>query len=102
MENNSSKKYPTTGCCGIDCGLCPRYYTEGSSRCPGCCGPDFFNQHPTCSHITCCVKKKNLEVCGHCDEFPCTKFDTWFDEDTYDSFVTHKKTELNLNFIRKH
>jgi hypothetical protein len=26
--------HPTIGCCGIDCGLCPRYYTDGPSRCP--------------------------------------------------------------------
>ena len=51
------KKYPTIGVCGLDCGLCPRYYTIGPSRCPGCAGPDFFNKHPSCSFITCCVKK---------------------------------------------
>jgi hypothetical protein len=33
------KKYPTIGVCGLDCGLCPRYYTIGPSRCPGCAGP---------------------------------------------------------------
>jgi hypothetical protein len=22
------KKYGTIGCCGIDCGLCPRFYTK--------------------------------------------------------------------------
>jgi hypothetical protein len=70
------KKYPTIGACGLDCGLCPRYYTAGPSRCPGCAGPDFVNKHPSCSFITCCVKKKNLEVCGECFEFPCTKFKT--------------------------
>ena len=102
MSEPPVKKYPTLGCCGLDCGLCPRYYTEGSSRCPGCCGPDFFNKHPSCGHITCCVKKKNLEVCAECNDFPCQKFDSWFGSEAYDSFVTHKKTEPNLDFIRKH
>lgn len=102
MSEHPVKKYPTLGCCGLDCGLCPRYYTEGSSRCPGCCGPDFFNKHPSCGHITCCVKKKNLEVCAECNDFPCQKFDSWFGNEAYDSFVTHKKTEPNLYFIKKH
>jgi len=102
MSEHPVKKYPTLGCCGLDCGLCPRYYTEGSSRCPGCCGPDFFNKHPSCGHVTCCVKKKNLEVCAECNDFPCQKFDSWFGNEAYDSFVTHKKAKSNLDFIRKH
>ena len=68
------KTYPTIGVCGLDCGLCPRYYTAGTSRCPGCGGPGFSDKHPSCSFITCCVKKRGLEVCGQCPEFPCSKF----------------------------
>jgi len=68
------KSYPTVGVCGLDCGLCPRYYTAGASRCPGCGGPHFPEKHPSCSFITCCVKKRGLEVCGQCPEFPCSKF----------------------------
>ena len=100
--NNLEKKYPTIGCCGIDCGLCPRYYTEGKSRCPGCFGPQFLEvMGQTCSFITCCVKKKNLEICGECKDFPCSKFDSeWFGKDSYDSFVTHKKAVPNLTFIK--
>ncbi len=98
MNTKPVKKYPTIGCCGLDCGLCPRYYTVGSSRCPGCCGSDFFNKHPGCSHITCCVKKKNLEVCAECEEFPCSKFAGW---DASDSFLTHRKSIYNLNFIKE-
>jgi len=95
------KNYPTIGCCGLDCGLCPRYYTIGSSRCPGCCGPDFFNKHPSCSYITCCAKKRQLEVCAQCDEFPCSKFESWLENGgEYDSFLTHKKAKPNLDFIR--
>jgi hypothetical protein len=48
------------------------------------------------------VKKKNLEVCAECNDFPCQKFDSWFGNEAYDSFVTHKKTEPNLYFIKKH
>jgi len=99
MSEHPIKLYPTIACCGLDCGLCPRYYTVGASKCPGCCGPDFFNKHPSCSYITCCVKKKNLEVCAQCDEFPCSKFEGGGE---YDSFLTYKKVHHNLNFIRKH
>lgn len=102
MVESPVKKYPTLGCCGLDCGLCPRYYTVGSSRCPGCAGPDFFNKHPSCGYITCCVKKKGLEVCAQCDEFSCSKFAAWLDKLTLeDSFLTHQKTKSNLYFIKK-
>ena len=97
MENQIKKQYPTIACCGIDCGLCPRYYTEGKSKCPGCLGRDFFEKHPSCSIITCCVKNHGFETCGECPEFPCEKISKW---DTADSFVTHKKSLENLSQIR--
>ena len=103
MSGHPIKIYPTVGCCGLDCGLCPRYYTVGTSRCPGCCGPDFSNKHPSCSYITCCVKKKNLEVCALCEEFSCSKFEPWLvGGGEYNSFLSHKKAYPNLISIRKH
>jgi len=103
MSGHPIKIYPTVGCCGLDCGLCPRYYTVGPSKCPRCCGPDFFNKHPSCSYITCCVKKKNLEVCAQCEDFPCSKFESWLvGGGEYDSFLSHKKAYPNLISIRKH
>jgi hypothetical protein len=93
------KQYYTIGCCGIDCGLCPRYYTEGSSRCPGCFGKNFAKKHPACSFITCCVKKKRLEVCTECNEYPCSKFSKETGE--MDSFVTHRNVPANLCFIKQ-
>jgi len=101
----STKRYPTIGVCGLDCGLCPRYYTVGPSRCPGCAGPDFSKKHPSCSFITCCVKKKGLEVCAECPDFPCPKFKT---EEEYrhmkesSSYPTCRKIMPNLNSIREH
>ena len=91
------KKYPTVACCGLDCGLCPMYYTKGPSRCPGCCGPDFINKHPSCSIITCCVKKRNFETCAECIEYPCSKINKW---DKYDSFISHKVSLSNLEIIK--
>jgi hypothetical protein len=97
MKSTPSKKLPTIGCCGIDCGLCPRYYTEGRSRCPGCAGPDFIEKHPSCSIITCCVMTKNLETCASCGEYPCHKIRNW---DAADSFVTHRNCMSNLRMIK--
>ena len=106
MGTNSSdakqpilRRYPSIGVCGLDCGLCPHFYTEGDSRCPGCCGKDFFNKHPSCGFITCCVKKKGVEVCALCEEFPCTRFK---DVGNYDSFVTYRNVMITLDFIKKH
>jgi hypothetical protein len=67
------KLYPTLGCCGKDCGLCPRYYAEGNDRCTGCAGPDFISRHLPCSIINCCVKKNGYNVCTDCFDFPCPK-----------------------------
>jgi len=103
--NSMMKRYPTIGVCGLDCGLCPRYYTAGPSRCPGCAGPDFPNKHPSCSFITCCVRKKNFEACGECPDFPCPKFKT---EEEYrqvkesSSYPPYRKVMPNLNAIKEH
>ncbi len=99
------KRYPTIGVCGLDCGLCPRYYTVGPSRCPGCAGRDFFNKHPSCSFITCCVKKRNLEACGQCPDFPCPKFkgeEEYRQMKASSSYPPPKKIMPNLNFIKEH
>ena len=98
MNVNLTKKYSTIGCCGIDCGLCPRYYTDGKSKCPGCVGKDFFEKHPSCPIITCCIKNKQLETCADCMDFPCSKMNNW---DSADSFVTHKNSINNLQRIRE-
>ncbi len=97
------KAHPTIGVCGLDCGLCPRYYTAGKSRCPGCGGPGFLDKHPSCSFITCCVKKRALEVCGQCPEFPCPKFRS---EDEYPAtessfYPPARKMLSNLRSIKE-
>jgi hypothetical protein len=103
MKERPVKTCPTLGCCGLDCGLCPRYYSAGPSRCPGCCGPGFFDVSPGCGTITCCVKKKGLEVCAQCDEFPCSRYASWLDKWWQeDSVVTHRKIKPNLDFIKEH
>jgi hypothetical protein len=94
------KKHESIGCCGIDCCLCPRYHTIGSSACPGCGGTDFLQKHPSCGFLTCCTIKKGLEVCAQCAEYPCSKFDS--EQEGYDSFVTHRKVFTNQEDIQQH
>jgi hypothetical protein len=89
---------PTIGACGIDCGLCPRHYTDGASRCPGCGGEGFGQKHPPCGFLTCCVKK-GLAVCAECGEFPCKRFDR--EDGRRDSFVLHRRVMPNQYLIRE-
>ncbi len=104
MDEYPFKKYPIVGACGLNCGLCPRYYTEGTSRCPGCCGPDFWQKHPACGFITCCVKKKGLETCAECVDFAnCERVAKLLDSARQkDSFISHRPIEANFSFIREH
>ena len=92
------KKYETIGCCGIDCGLCPRFHTKGDSACPGCGGLNFNDKHPSCGFLTCCVIKNGLEVCSDCKDYPCKRFDK--EKEEFDSFVTHRKVFVNLDYIK--
>ena len=98
MKSVRRKRHPTIGCCGIDCGLCPRFYTIGISKCPGCFGEDFENLHPSCAIANCCFKTKALETCADCGDFPCNKMKGW---DAADSFVTHSASLQNLHNIRR-
>ena len=97
------KRHPTIATCGLDCGLCPRYYTAGESRCPGCAGPGFFEKHPSCSFITCCVRDRHLEACGECAEFPCGKFKSAAEYRATEStsYPPARKILPNQRFIRR-
>jgi len=90
------KKYPIVGACGLDCGLCPRYYTEGKSKCNGCGSP---TSRPNCSIFKCCVETNGFETCAECESFPCPRFkDTW---EKYDSFLTRRKMRPNIAYIKQ-
>jgi len=78
-------------------GLCPRFYTEGSSRCPGCGGEGFENVHPPCG-VKSCADKRGLAACGLCGEFPCKRYSDR-EKIERDSFVTHKRMLYNHDLI---
>ena len=99
MGKGNIKTHPTIGCCGIGCGLCPRFYTEGSSRCPGCGGEGFERKHPSCSVKTCCADRHGFDACGQCAEFPCAKYADRAKIER-DSFVTHKRIFRNHEAIQ--
>jgi hypothetical protein len=44
------------------------------------------------------VKAKSFVTCAECDNFPCEKYEGFFD---WDSFVTHKVCGPNINRIKK-
>ena len=83
---NYQREYPLLSACGLNCGLCPRYHTDGSSKCPGCGGEGFFSKHPSCGIIS-CSRRHGIEYCYLCDEYPCKKYDG---VNLVDSFITHR------------
>ena len=97
------KKYPIVGACGLNCGLCLRYHTGGTSRCPGCCGTDFWEKMPGCGLITCCVKQRGLETCAQCIGWTeCERVARLLDSAKYhDSFISYRPLAANFAFIQK-
>ena len=92
---NLTEEKNLAGCCGLYCGLCPRYQSTAASQCPGC---KILSLTISCKLYNCCVKKKGFEACAECGEFPCDKYDKFFD---WDSFISHKVCLPNLEHIKK-
>lgn len=87
------RKEPSFSLCGLNCALCPRFHTEGSSRCPGCGGPEFALKHPTCAVVTCNKKHDNVEFCFECSSYPCKRYT---EPNTSDSFISYKNVMKNM------
>ena len=98
------KKYPTIGACGLDCGLCPSFHRDSKSRCPGCCGAGFWDAHPSCGLLTCCVKTHGLETCGQCNEFEfCPRVMKLLEHAKQsDSILSYQPIADNFAFVRRH
>jgi len=95
-------EYPATGVCGLSCRLCPRYHTDGSSRCGGCKSP--FRMGAGCPFVTCAVKKKGIEFCTDCAEGgTCERWKAHRDfSKARDTFVCYQKLQENVTFIKSH
>jgi hypothetical protein len=92
-----TRKYPLFSLCGLNCGLCPRHYTEGKSRCPGCGGGDFHLLHPSCAVITCSRKHGVIEYCCECTDFPCERYTV---ANEHDSFISHRNVLKDLTAVK--
>src|SRR5659263_7916 len=77
---------PLFSLCGLNCGLCPRYHTQGDSKCPGCGGTDFHLKHPSCAVITCSKKHGQIEYCYQCSSYPCRRYSRNGDLDSFISY----------------
>ena len=95
--SEKTREYPLFSACGLNCGLCPRYHTDGKSKCPGCLGKEFYKTHPTCGILS-CSQRKELDYCYLCDEYPCKKYDN---ADKSDSFITHKNQFDNFEKAKR-
>ena len=65
------EEFDIAGCCGIFCGLCPKYQSKAPSRCEGC---RLTEAHSWCSIYKCCVVKKGFITCIECEEYPCDRY----------------------------
>jgi len=92
------RQYPLFSLCGLNCGLCPRYHTDGTSKCPGCGGPSFHLKHPTCAVITCNKKHDYVEYCFQCSSYPCRRYS---EQSKLDSFITYKNVIFDFEKARK-
>jgi hypothetical protein len=93
-----NRKHPEFSLCGLNCVLCPRYNTEGSSKCPGCGGNEFYDKHPSCKVINCSLRHGNIEFCFECTEYPCERYETIGEKD---SFISYKNVKNNLQKAKK-
>jgi hypothetical protein len=93
-------EHVAVGVCGLSCRLCPRYHTDGSSRCGGC--KSEFRMGAGCPFITCAVKKKGIELCTECAEGEtCGRWERHrVLSRSADSFVCYQKLEDNIRFLK--
>jgi len=91
---NLTEEKNLAGCCGLYCGLCPRYQSTAASKCPGC---KVLSLTIFCKRYNCYVKKNRFQTCAECEAFPCEKYDQFFE---WDSFVTHRVCLPNIQQIK--
>lgn len=93
----SQRPYPLLSACGLNCGLCPRFHTDGTSRCPGCGGPGFEAKRPPCGILR-CNARHGVEYCFQCADYPCKKLQG---ATCVDSFITHQHMEKDFALAKE-
>ncbi len=91
------RPYPLFSLCGLNCGLCPRYHTSGSSQCPECGGPGFSDKHPSCTVLNCAKRHGCITYCFQCTDYPCERYTS---PSSMDSFITYKHVIRDLEYAR--
>ncbi|NCA66576.1 MAG: DUF3795 domain-containing protein [Clostridia bacterium] len=92
------RTHPELALCGLSCALCPRYHTDGASKCPGCGGKDFHLLHPSCTIINCSKAHGNIDYCCDCTDYPCKRFDNC---GQLDSFITYRNVISDFQRLRE-
>ncbi|HOZ12871.1 MAG TPA: DUF3795 domain-containing protein [Thermotogota bacterium] len=82
-----SRAEPDYALCGLNCCLCPRFHTDGPSRCPGCGGPGFEDKHPSCAVMGYGIRHGRIEYCFRCPEYPCARYKAPSERDSFVSYV---------------
>lgn len=94
-------RYPALGICGLSCVLCPRFHTDGSSRCLGCKSEN--RMAAGCPFITCALKRKGVEFCWDCDEAATCR--RWMKHRTAgrerDSFTCYAALEASITSVAR-
>jgi hypothetical protein len=96
-----TRKYPLLSQCGLNCGLCPRYHTQGVSKCPGC-GGVATGTHEFVTHcgVNACAKRHGgVEYCYLCDEYPCKKY--YDSEKIKNSFITKQRQLADFQKVQE-
>lgn len=91
------RDYPLLSACGLNCGLCPRFHTDGTSRCPGCGGEGFGDKRPPCSVVACCARH-DVQFCFQCGEYPCKRLEG---AELCDSFISHRNMRADFERAKR-
>ena len=84
---NYQREYPLFSLCGLNCALCPMHLNQ---YCPGCGGGE-GNQ--SCAIFRCAREHGCPEYCFQCSEYPCEKYDSVME---YDSFLPHRNMRKDM------
>lgn len=75
--------------CGLNCGLCTMHL---GGHCGGC-----GNGNQSCKIARCSLEHGGVEYCCECPKYPCEKYEKI---DEYDSFITHRKRQVDMERLR--
>ena len=76
--------------CGLNCGLCSMRL---GGHCPGC-----GEGSQSCKLARCSLEHGGLEYCYQCGEYPCEKYETI---DEFDSFITHRNRRADMEKAKR-